>query len=86
MSKSKDSVVKYAVAFIEMINMSYIPPQEYELGTVWVPMYLNGQIFMIPIRPKPIQPINPKPYIPGIPPGRHWDTKPSKSPVGLEWD
>ncbi len=40
--------------------MSYIPPQEYELGTVWVPFYSNGQIFMIPIRPTPIQP-NPKP-------------------------
>ncbi len=44
--------------------MSYIPPQEYELGTVWVPFYSNGQIFMIPIRPKPIQPNprQPKPY------------------------
>ena len=45
--------------------MSYIPPQDYEYGTVWVPLYINGQIFMIPIQPTrpPLSP-KPKPYNP----------------------
>lgn len=50
-----------------------MPDQEYELGTVWVPMYLNGQIYMIPIRPKPIQPNPIKPKHPNI----DWDQIPS---------
>lgn len=49
--------------------MSYIPAQDYELGTVWVPLYSHGQIFMVPIRPKPIRPnhLTPKPYNPRDP-------------------
>jgi len=61
--------------------MSYTPPPiQYELGTTWVPLYLNGQIFMVPIRPKPIQPPPPPPK------PDPWAITPSPSRYGPDWD